>query len=165
MAKRSPDGGPHEASNGGMGIGPVDVLSRLSQPSQESVPARATVLPTKATSAAQVEGSRSSVKEDARTVGSRVIKASTRSVYVNGGSGVLSPSYSPNVREVRVWHLLRNPLHEQTNRPQAALKNTIADAPTTTTTKTSIKMAGSSTTRSALPVVVACISRMPTVAR
>ena len=44
MAKRSPEGGPHEASNGGMGIGPEDVLSRLSQPSQESVPVRATVL-------------------------------------------------------------------------------------------------------------------------
>jgi hypothetical protein len=99
VAKRSPEGGPHEASNGGMGIGPEDVLSRLSQPSQESVPVRATVLPTKANSAAQVKGSRSSVKEDTRTVGSRVVETSTRSVYVNGGSRVPFLSYSPNVRE------------------------------------------------------------------
>ncbi len=49
--------------------------------------------------------------------------------------------------------------------PQAARKYTMADAPTTTTTNSSTKMAGSSTTNSALPVVVACISRMPTVAR
>jgi hypothetical protein len=101
-------------------------------------------------------------------------------VYVNGGSRVPFLSYSPNVREGRSTNfavrgsrrsesgsscsvnLLQ---HEQTNHPQAALKNTMADAPTTTKTKTSIKMAGSTTTRSALPVVVACISRMPTVAR
>jgi hypothetical protein len=101
VAKRSPEGGPHEASSGGMGIGPEDVFSRLSQPSQENVPARATVLPTKATSAAQVKGSRSSVKEDTRTVGSRVVEASTRSVYVNGGSRVPFLGYSPNVREGR----------------------------------------------------------------
>ena len=99
MAKRSPEGGPHEASNGGMGIGPEDVFSRLSQPSQESVPVRATVLPTKANSAAQVKGSGSSVKEDTRTVGSRVVETSTQSVYVNGGSRVPFLSYSPNVRE------------------------------------------------------------------
>ena len=49
----------------------------LSQPSQESVPARATALPTKAASAAQVKGSRSSSKEDARMVGSRVAGACT----------------------------------------------------------------------------------------
>ena len=67
--------------------------------------------------------------------------------------------------EIRVRLLLRNPLIEKTDRHQAALKNTIADAPATTTIKTRIKMAGSSTTSSALPVVVACISRMPTVAR
>ena len=101
MAKRSPEGGPHEASNGGMGIGPEDVFSRLSQPSQESVPVRATVLPTKANSAAQVKGSRSSVKEDTRTVGSRVVEASTRSVYVKGGNRLPFLSYSPNVREGR----------------------------------------------------------------
>ena len=41
----------------------------------------------------------------------------------------------------------------------------MADAPTTTRTKTSITMAGSTTTSSALPVVVACISRIPTVAK
>jgi hypothetical protein len=60
VAKRSPEGGPHEASKGGMGIGPGEVLSLLSQLSQESVPARAKVLPTKARSAAQVKGSLSS---------------------------------------------------------------------------------------------------------
>ena len=60
---------------------------------------------------------------------------------------------------------LRNSQHEQANPSQAALKNTMADAPTTTKTKTSIKMAGSTTIRSALPEVVACISRMPTVAK
>src|SRR3712207_8822915 len=49
--------------------------------------------------------------------------------------------------------------------PQAALKNTMADAPASTTTNANIRIAGSNTTRSALPVVVACISRMPTVAR
>jgi hypothetical protein len=41
----------------------------------------------------------------------------------------------------------------------------MADAPTTTTTNTSIRMAGSSTTTSALPVLVECVSRIPTVAR
>jgi hypothetical protein len=41
----------------------------------------------------------------------------------------------------------------------------MADAPTTTTTKISITMAGSTTISSALPVVVACISLMPTVAK
>ena len=61
--------------------------------------------------------------------------------------------------------LLDNPLLGQTGWPQAALKNTMADAPTTTKTNTSTRMAGSSTTKSALPVVVACISRMPKVAR
>jgi hypothetical protein len=40
----------------------------------------------------------------------------------------------------------------------------MADAPTTTTTNTNIRMAGSSTTRSALPVVVECVSRIPPVA-
>jgi hypothetical protein len=54
---------------------------------------------------------------------------------------------------------------EPTDRPQAALKNTMADAPTTTTTRIRIRMAGSSTTSSALPVLVECISRIPTVAR
>jgi hypothetical protein len=67
--------------------------------------------------------------------------------------------------EVRVWRVIRPSLLEQTDPHQAALKNTMADAPTTTTTNTSIRMAGSSTTSSALPVVVACISRIPTVAR
>ena len=51
------------------------------------------------------------------------------------------------------------------NCPQAALKYTMADAPTTTKTNASTKIAGSKTTSSALPVVVPCISRMPTVAR
>ena len=77
MARRSPREGPHDASHGGTGIGPGDVLSRLCQPSQESVPARATALPTKATSAAQVKGSRSSSKEDARMVVPGVIEAPT----------------------------------------------------------------------------------------
>jgi hypothetical protein len=67
--------------------------------------------------------------------------------------------------EVRVRRVLRPSLLEQPDPHQAALKNTMADAPTTTTTKTRIKMAGSSTTSSALPVVVACISRIPTVAK
>jgi hypothetical protein len=49
----------------------------LCQPSQESVPARATALPTKAASAAQVKGSRSSAEAGARMVGSRVVEAST----------------------------------------------------------------------------------------
>jgi hypothetical protein len=48
-------------------------------------------------------------------------------------------------------------LLEQTDPPQAALKYTMADAPTTTRTKTRIKMAGSTTTSSALPVVVASL--------
>jgi hypothetical protein len=61
--------------------------------------------------------------------------------------------------------VLGTSLLEQTDPHQAALKNTMADAPTTTRTKSNIKMAGSSTTRSALPVVVECISRIPTVAR
>ena len=77
MAKRSPEGGAHEASHGGTGIGPEDALIMPSQANQESVPARATALPTKATSAAQVKGSRSSSKEDARMVGSRVVGACT----------------------------------------------------------------------------------------
>ena len=89
MARRSPEGGPHDASNGGTGIGPGDVLSTLCQPSQERVPDRATALPTKARSAVQVKGSRSSAEEDARmTVGSRVVEASTRSVYGNDRSSV-----------------------------------------------------------------------------
>jgi hypothetical protein len=67
--------------------------------------------------------------------------------------------------EVRIRRVLRASLPKQTDPHQAALKNTMADAPTTTTTKTSITMAGSSTTRSALPVLVECISRIPTVAR
>jgi hypothetical protein len=46
-------------------------------------------------------------------------------------------------------------LLEQSDPHQAALKYTMADAPTTTTTNTSIKMAGSSTTRSALPPTLA----------
>jgi hypothetical protein len=49
----------------------------LCQPSQENVPARATALPTKAISADQVKGSRSSIEEDARMVGSRVAWACT----------------------------------------------------------------------------------------
>ena len=78
MAKRSPRGGPHDASHGGTGIGPGDVLSMLCQPSQENVPDRAMALPTKATSAAQVKGSRSSSEEDARRmVESRVAGACT----------------------------------------------------------------------------------------
>jgi hypothetical protein len=52
-------------------------LSTLCQPSQESVPARATALPTKARSAAQAKGSRSHSEEDARMVGSRVAEACT----------------------------------------------------------------------------------------
>src|SRR5215218_9613784 len=67
--------------------------------------------------------------------------------------------------EVRVRRVLRPSLLDQTDPHQAALKNTMADAPTTTNTNTRIKIAGSSTTSSALPVVVACISRIPTVAR
>jgi hypothetical protein len=67
--------------------------------------------------------------------------------------------------EVRVRRVLQPSLLQQPDPHQAALKNTMADAPTTTTTKASIRMAGSSTTRSALPVVVECISRIPTVAR
>ncbi len=47
-------GGPHDASHGGTGISPGDVLSILCQPSQESVPAKAKALPTKARIAAQV---------------------------------------------------------------------------------------------------------------
>ena len=99
MDKRSPEGGAHDASHGGTGIGPEDALSTLSQANQENVPARATVVPTRAAIAAQVKGSRSSVKDDTRTVGSRVVETSTRSVYVNGGSRVPFLSYSPNVRE------------------------------------------------------------------
>jgi hypothetical protein len=64
-----------------------------------------------------------------------------------------------------VRRVLGTSLLEQTDSHQAALKNTMADAPTTTTTKASIKMAGSTTISSALPVVVACISLMPTVAK
>jgi hypothetical protein len=67
--------------------------------------------------------------------------------------------------EVRVRRVLGTSLLEQTDSHQAALKNTMADAPTTTTTKASITMAGSTTISSALPVVVACISLMPTVAK
>jgi hypothetical protein len=75
--------------------------------------------------------------------------------------------HSPNVLEgefyeLRVGRVLRSSLRDQTNPYWAALKNTMADAPTTTKTKTTIKMAG---TTSALPVVVACISRIPTVAK
>ena len=80
MATASPRGGPHDASHEGTGIGPGDVLSVLCQPSQESVPARATALPTKARSAAQVKGSRSSPEKDARMVGSSVAEACTPSV-------------------------------------------------------------------------------------
>jgi hypothetical protein len=92
VAKRSPEGGPHDASHGGTGIGPGDALSTLCQPSQESVPARATALPTKARSAAQVKGSRSSAEEGTRTVGAWVVEASTRSVYANGGSRTVRES-------------------------------------------------------------------------
>jgi hypothetical protein len=67
--------------------------------------------------------------------------------------------------EVRVRRVLGTSLLEHTDSHQAALKYTMADAPTTTTTKASIKMAGSTTISSALPVVVACISLMPTVAK
>ena len=70
VAKMPPAGGAHDASNGGTGIGPVDVLSTPSQAIQESVPARPTVVPTKAAIAAQVRGSRSTAEEDARTPGS-----------------------------------------------------------------------------------------------
>src|SRR5215211_4850211 len=54
---------------------------------------------------------------------------------------------------------------EGSGRTQATLKYTTADAPTNTTTRTKTRMAGSNTTRSARPVVVECISRIPTVAR
>ncbi len=67
--------------------------------------------------------------------------------------------------DVRVRRVLQPSLLKQPDPHQAALKNTMADAPTTTTTNTSIRMAGNNTTRSALPVVVACISLIPTVAR
>jgi hypothetical protein len=60
MARRSPKGGAHEASHGGTGIGP-DVVERVfSQASQERVPAKATVVPTRAAIAAQDVGSRRS---------------------------------------------------------------------------------------------------------
>jgi hypothetical protein len=74
----------------------------------------------------------------------------------------------PRIRDhydIRVRRVLWPSLLEQNDLYQAALKYTMADAPTTTRIKSSIRMAGSSTTRSALPVVVACISRIPTVAR
>jgi hypothetical protein len=70
VAKMPPAGGAHDASNGGTGIGPVEVLSIPSQTSQESVPARPTLVPTKAALAAQVRGSRSNAEEDLRTVAS-----------------------------------------------------------------------------------------------
>ena len=70
VAKMPPAGGAHDASNGGTGIGPVDVLSMLPQASQESVPARPKVVPIKAVIAAQVRGSRSTAEEDARIAGS-----------------------------------------------------------------------------------------------
>jgi hypothetical protein len=78
-------------------------------------------------------------------------------IYLNVVKGVFS--------EVRVRRVLGTSLLEQTDSNQAALKNTMADAPTTTTTKASIRMAGSTTISSALPVVVACISLRPTVAK
>jgi hypothetical protein len=62
VARRSPEGGAQEASHGGAGIGPEDALSALSQANQERVPAKAAVFPTRAAIAAQVKGSRSSVK-------------------------------------------------------------------------------------------------------
>jgi hypothetical protein len=67
--------------------------------------------------------------------------------------------------DIRVRWVLWASLVEQKELYQAALKYTMADAPTTTRIRSSIRMAGSSTTRSALPVVVECISRIPTVAR
>ncbi len=70
VAKMLPAGGAHDASNGGTGIGPVDVLSMLPQASQESVPARPKVVPAKAAIAAQVRGSRSTAEEDIWTAGS-----------------------------------------------------------------------------------------------
>ena len=95
MAKRSPEGGPHDASQGGTGIGPGELLSTLSQPSQESVPARATAIPNKAAIAAQVKGSRSSAEEGARGFGSGAAEASTPRVYANGESGMPSLSRPP----------------------------------------------------------------------
>src|SRR5215208_1748117 len=74
----------------------------------------------------------------------------------------------PRIRgdcDIRVRRVLWPSLLEQDDLYQAALKYTMAEAPTTTRIKSSMRMAGSSTTRSALPVVVACISRIPTVAR
>ncbi len=65
-----PTGGAHDASKGGIGIGPVDVLSAPSQASQESVPAKLTAVPTKAATAAQVRTSRSNAEKDVRTAGS-----------------------------------------------------------------------------------------------
>jgi len=73
----------------------VALLITLSQPSQESVPARATALPSNAANAAQVKGSRSSAEEGARTFGSGVFEACTPRVYANGGSGVPSLGHLP----------------------------------------------------------------------
>src|SRR5215203_1527823 len=58
VARIPPAGGAHDASNGGIGIGPVEMWSMPSQATQESVPAIPIVVPTKAAIAAQVRGSR-----------------------------------------------------------------------------------------------------------
>src|SRR5215204_6246833 len=70
VVKIPPAGGTHDASNGGTGIGPVEVWSMPSQASQESVPAIPIVVPTKARIAAQVRGSRRIGEEDDWTSGS-----------------------------------------------------------------------------------------------
>jgi hypothetical protein len=81
VAKMRPAGGAHDASNGGTGIGPVDVSRLLPQVNQESVPARPTVVPTKAAIAAQVRGSRSNAENDVWTAGLCVAAAFIPTVY------------------------------------------------------------------------------------
>ena len=103
MARSSPVGGAQDASHGGTGIGPEDALSALSQTSQERVPAKATVVPTRAAIAAQVKGSRRSDEQNGRTVVPKVIESSTLSVYVSGGSDVPLLRYSPGCVEGEFW--------------------------------------------------------------
>ena len=103
VAKMLPVGGAHDASNGGTGIGPVDVLSLLSQGSQESVPVRLTVVPTKAAIAAQVRSSRSNTEEDARTPGSRAAAASMSTVYAKGVSSWIFSCRIGDYRSGRCW--------------------------------------------------------------
>ena len=85
--------------------------------------------------------------------------------------GGLSPGVEQGVASNELVRGKDDPISYRVSLPkradilQTALKYKRADAPTSTRTRTSIKMAGSNTTRSALPVVVPCISRIPTVAR